>query len=60
MADREGLTAAPGQVYIEVEYDYEYKSKDRLIAIRQGECYMLVKKTNNDWWQVKKDSFIQI
>ncbi|XP_038573261.1 rho GTPase-activating protein 12-like isoform X7 [Micropterus salmoides] len=49
------LPIAPGQVYIEVEYDYEYKSKDRLIAIRQGECYMLVKKTNNDWWQVKKE-----
>ncbi|XP_044076387.1 rho GTPase-activating protein 12-like isoform X3 [Siniperca chuatsi] len=49
------LPIAPGQVYIEVEYDYEYKAKDRLIAIRQGECYMLVKKTNNDWWQVRKE-----
>ncbi|XP_070829757.1 rho GTPase-activating protein 12-like isoform X2 [Chaetodon trifascialis] len=49
------LPIAPGQVYIEVEYDYEYKSKDRLIAIHQGECYMLVKKTNEDWWQVRKE-----
>uniref|UniRef100_A0A7N8X1G9 Rho GTPase activating protein 12 n=1 Tax=Mastacembelus armatus TaxID=205130 RepID=A0A7N8X1G9_9TELE len=49
------LPIAPGQVYIEVEYDYEYNSKDRIITIRQGECYMLVKKTNEDWWQVKKD-----
>ncbi|XP_067462735.1 rho GTPase-activating protein 12-like isoform X5 [Thunnus thynnus] len=49
------LPIAPGQVYIEVEYDYEYTSKDRLITIQQGECYMLVKKTNDDWWQVKKE-----
>lgn len=52
MAD---LPIAPGQVYIEVEYDYEYKSKDRVISIHQGECYMLVKKTNEDWWQVRKE-----
>ncbi|XP_067342561.1 rho GTPase-activating protein 12b isoform X9 [Channa argus] len=55
MADREGLSIAPGQVYIEVEYDYEYKAKDKMVTIRQGECYMLVKKTNEDWWQVKKE-----
>ncbi|XP_051984004.1 rho GTPase-activating protein 12-like isoform X2 [Xyrauchen texanus] len=46
---------APGQTYIEVEYDYEYKSKDRLIAIKQGERYLLVKKTNDDWWQARKE-----
>ena len=58
MADREGkceLPIAPGQLYIEVEYDYEYKAKDKLVTIRQGECYMLVRKTNDDWWQVRKD-----
>ncbi|XP_027860959.1 rho GTPase-activating protein 12b isoform X3 [Xiphophorus couchianus] len=55
MADREGLPIAPGQVYVEVEYDYEYKAKDKMVAIHQGECYMLVKKTNEDWWQVKKE-----
>ncbi|XP_019108460.2 rho GTPase-activating protein 12b isoform X4 [Larimichthys crocea] len=55
MADREGLSIAPGQVYIEVEYDYEYKAKDKMVTIRQGEWYMLVKKTNEDWWQVKKE-----
>ncbi|XP_041670156.1 rho GTPase-activating protein 12b isoform X6 [Cheilinus undulatus] len=55
MADKEGLPVAPGQVYIEVEYDYEYKAKDKMVTIRQGEWYMLVKKTNEDWWQVRKE-----
>uniref|UniRef100_A0A8C9YA80 Rho GTPase activating protein 12 n=1 Tax=Sander lucioperca TaxID=283035 RepID=A0A8C9YA80_SANLU len=55
MADREGLPIAPGQIYIEVEYDYEYKAKDKTVIIRQGECYVLVKKTNEDWWQVRKE-----
>uniref|UniRef100_A0A8C3G6C3 Rho GTPase activating protein 12a n=1 Tax=Cyclopterus lumpus TaxID=8103 RepID=A0A8C3G6C3_CYCLU len=49
------LPIAPGEVYIEVEYDYEYKAKDRTITIHQGECYMLVKKSNDDWWQVRKE-----
>ncbi|XP_012510352.1 PREDICTED: rho GTPase-activating protein 12 isoform X2 [Propithecus coquereli] len=54
MADRSGRVI-PGQVYIEVEYDYEYEAKDRKIVIKQGERYILVKKTNDDWWQVKPD-----
>ncbi|XP_031300742.2 rho GTPase-activating protein 12 isoform X3 [Camelus dromedarius] len=54
MADRGGKIV-PGQVYIEVEYDYEYEAKDRKIVIKQGERYLLVKKTNDDWWQVKPD-----
>ncbi|XP_069770562.1 rho GTPase-activating protein 12b isoform X2 [Narcine bancroftii] len=45
----------PGQGYIEVEYDYEYEAKDRKISIKPGERYILLKKTNDDWWQVKKD-----
>ncbi|XP_063063218.1 rho GTPase-activating protein 12b isoform X2 [Engraulis encrasicolus] len=40
-------------VYVEVEYDYSYECKDRLISIRQGERYLLVRKTNADWWQVR-------
>lgn len=55
MADGEGMMLAPGQIYIEVEYDYEYKSKDKVVTIRQGEWYLLVKKTNEDWWQVRKE-----
>uniref|UniRef100_A0A8C6HLV4 Rho GTPase-activating protein 12 n=1 Tax=Mus spicilegus TaxID=10103 RepID=A0A8C6HLV4_MUSSI len=54
MAERSGKITA-GQAYIEVEYDYEYDAKDRKIVIRQGERYLLVKKTNDDWWQVRPD-----
>lgn len=54
MADRSSKIV-PGQAYIEVEYDYEYEAKDRKIVIKQGERYILVKKTNDDWWQVKPD-----
>ncbi|XP_036698225.1 rho GTPase-activating protein 12 isoform X10 [Balaenoptera musculus] len=54
MADRGGKIV-PGQVCIEVEYDYEYEAKDRKVVIKQGERYILVKKTNDDWWQVKLD-----
>ncbi|KAM8849967.1 rho GTPase-activating protein 12-like isoform 3-T4 [Spinachia spinachia] len=49
------LPIAPGEVYIEVEYDYEYEFKGRVVVIQQGECYMLVKKANEDWWQVRKE-----
>ncbi|XP_048411486.1 rho GTPase-activating protein 12b isoform X3 [Stegostoma tigrinum] len=58
MAEQGGKLDAsivPGQIYIEVEYDYEYETKDRKITIKQGEKYILLKKTNNDWWQVKKE-----
>ncbi|XP_039609776.1 rho GTPase-activating protein 12b isoform X7 [Polypterus senegalus] len=58
MADKDGkleLPIVPGQVYIEVEYDYEYKAKDKMVTIKQGERYILIRKTNEDWWQVKKD-----
>ncbi|XP_043922637.1 rho GTPase-activating protein 12 isoform X8 [Protopterus annectens] len=58
MADKDERVDIPiirGQVYIEVEYDYEYTSKEKRIVIKQGEKYILLKKTNDDWWQVKKD-----
>ncbi|XP_048149642.1 rho GTPase-activating protein 12 isoform X7 [Corvus hawaiiensis] len=54
MADKGGKML-PGQFYIQVEYDYEYEAKDKKIVIKQGEKYILVKKTNDDWWQVKRD-----
>ncbi|XP_060104160.1 rho GTPase-activating protein 12 isoform X7 [Heteronotia binoei] len=54
MADKGGKIIS-GQLYIEVEYDYEYEAKNKRIVIKQGERYILLKKTNDDWWQVKKD-----
>ncbi|XP_048366967.1 rho GTPase-activating protein 12 isoform X2 [Sphaerodactylus townsendi] len=54
MADKSGKILS-GPLYIEVEYDYEYEAKDKRIVIKQGERYILLKKTNDDWWQVKKD-----
>ncbi|XP_071416056.1 rho GTPase-activating protein 12 isoform X3 [Pithys albifrons albifrons] len=54
MADKGGKIL-PGQLYIQVEYDYEYEAKGKKIVIKQGEKYILVKKTNDDWWQVKRD-----
>ncbi|KAM4705510.1 rho GTPase-activating protein 12 isoform 1-T1 [Rhinophrynus dorsalis] len=54
MADRSGKPV-PGPPFIEVEYDYEYEYKNKKIVIKQGEKYILVKKSNEDWWQVKKD-----
>ncbi|KAG8443327.1 hypothetical protein GDO86_011933 [Hymenochirus boettgeri] len=54
MADK---TVKPlqGPVFVEVEYDYEYEYKNKTIAIKQGEKYILVKKSNEDWWQVKRE-----
>ncbi|XP_040208558.1 rho GTPase-activating protein 12 isoform X3 [Rana temporaria] len=54
MADKSGRPT-PGPVYIEVEYDYEYEYKSKRIVIKQGERYILMKKSNEDWWQVRMD-----
>ncbi|XP_063778144.1 rho GTPase-activating protein 12 isoform X5 [Pseudophryne corroboree] len=54
MADK-SARPTPGPLLIEVEYDYEYEYKNKKIVIKQGEKYILMKKSNEDWWQVKKD-----
>ncbi|KAM5157690.1 rho GTPase-activating protein 12 isoform 7-T7 [Mantella aurantiaca] len=54
MADKSGRPT-PGPVYIEVEYDYEYEYKNKRVVIKQGERYILMKKSNEDWWQVRPD-----
>lgn len=41
---------------VSVQYDYEYTAKDgRLVSIKPKECYILVSKSNEHWWQVRKD-----
>ncbi|XP_061110495.1 rho GTPase-activating protein 12-like isoform X1 [Conger conger] len=58
MADVDGrcdLDLAPGQVYVEVEYDYDYEARRGPVSIREGECFLLVTKTNDDWWQVRRE-----
>lgn len=38
---------------VEVLYDFEYATKDgQTVNIKEGEKLLLLKKTNNDWWQV--------
>ncbi|KAM9296537.1 rho GTPase-activating protein 27-like [Gastrophryne carolinensis] len=42
--------------YVLVEHGFEYASKDgTLISIKPHERYVLLKKTNEHWWQVSRD-----
>ena len=48
-----------GTVVLEAQYDYNYRSADgRQVCIREGERFILLKKTNADWWQVGNQRFI--
>ncbi|XP_024141066.2 rho GTPase-activating protein 27 isoform X1 [Oryzias melastigma] len=41
---------------VSVEYEYQYKAKDgHIISIKPQEVYILVCKTNEHWWRVRKD-----
>jgi hypothetical protein len=43
-------------VYVRVLYNFDYTTKEtKLVSIRQGEKLELLKQTNADWWQVKRD-----
>ncbi|XP_026778193.3 rho GTPase-activating protein 15 isoform X1 [Pangasianodon hypophthalmus] len=45
----------PGLVVLEAQYDYSYRGADgRTISIHDGERFLLLKKTNSDWWQVRR------
>ncbi|KAK5602025.1 hypothetical protein CRENBAI_017532 [Crenichthys baileyi] len=42
--------------FVSVEFEFEYKTKDgQHISIKPNECYILVSKTNDNWWRVCKD-----
>ncbi|XP_055774070.1 rho GTPase-activating protein 15 isoform X2 [Salvelinus fontinalis] len=44
-----------GTVVLEAQYDYEYRGADgRQVCIREGERFILLRKTNSDWWQVRR------
>uniref|UniRef100_A0A8C3XKE2 SH3 domain-containing protein n=1 Tax=Chelydra serpentina TaxID=8475 RepID=A0A8C3XKE2_CHESE len=46
---------APEDVYVLVEYEFEYVAKDgTLISIKPNERYVLLRRTNDHWWHVKK------
>ncbi len=41
---------------VSVQFEYEYTAKDgRLVSIKPNESYILVSKTNEHWWHVRKD-----
>lgn len=44
-------------ITVYVLYDFDYHTKDgRHVEIKTGERLFLIKKTNNDWWQVIRSS----
>uniref|UniRef100_A0A8P4K1D1 Rho GTPase-activating protein 27 n=1 Tax=Dicentrarchus labrax TaxID=13489 RepID=A0A8P4K1D1_DICLA len=41
---------------VSVQYHFEYTAKDgRLVSIKPNESYILISKTNEHWWHVRKD-----
>ncbi|XP_048373536.1 rho GTPase-activating protein 27-like [Sphaerodactylus townsendi] len=43
------------ETYILVEYAFEYTTKEgRLVSIKPNERYVLLKRTNDHWWHVRK------
>ncbi|XP_076870224.1 rho GTPase-activating protein 9 isoform X2 [Brachyhypopomus gauderio] len=44
-----------GTAVLEALYDYSYRGADgRVVSIREGERFALLKKANADWWQVRR------
>ncbi|CAB1353234.1 unnamed protein product, partial [Coregonus sp. 'balchen'] len=50
-----GCGVPRGTVVLESQYDYQYRGADgRHVCIREGERFILLRKTNTDWWQVRR------
>lgn len=44
-------------IKVRVLYDFKYKTREnKHISIKEGEKLLLLKKTNDDWWQVIRSS----
>ncbi|XP_058867448.1 rho GTPase-activating protein 15 isoform X4 [Acipenser ruthenus] len=42
-------------VLVEAQYDYEYRATDgKMVSIREGERFVLLCKSTEDWWQVRR------
>ncbi|XP_008113277.1 rho GTPase-activating protein 9 isoform X3 [Anolis carolinensis] len=45
----------PDAVMLQALYNYQYKSADgRWVTITEGELFQLMRKANDDWWQVRR------
>ncbi|NXH13307.1 RHG09 protein, partial [Bucco capensis] len=45
----------PQAVLLRALYDYTYRAEDgREVSIAAGERFLLLRKANQDWWQVRR------
>ncbi|XP_044850923.1 rho GTPase-activating protein 9 isoform X5 [Mauremys mutica] len=50
---RAGPSPGSSAVALRALYDYQYEAEDgRQVAIAEGERFLLLRKSNEDWWQV--------
>ncbi|XP_039602474.1 rho GTPase-activating protein 15 [Polypterus senegalus] len=48
-------TTTRGTILLEAQYDYAYQGADgRQVQIWEGETFVLLRKANEDWWQVQR------
>ncbi|KAL4630876.1 rho GTPase-activating protein 27 isoform X1 [Arapaima gigas] len=50
------MAAGPGQDLVLVQFEYEYTTRDGgLVSIKPNERFLLVSRTNEHWWHVRRD-----